>query len=83
MKHKCKDTIPGFTVPTFNYIYGACKCVKCMNLAHATTNMLIYGGLQNAKRDANVASEEMQLTREVPKHRSEYARPFLQLFINI
>lgn len=39
--------------------------------------------LQNAKRDANVASGDMHLTREVPKHRSEYARPFLQLFINI
>lgn len=44
--------------------------------------MLIYGDLQNAKGDANAASGDMHLTREVPKHRSEYARPFLQLFIN-
>lgn len=45
MKHKCKDTILGNGIPTFNSIYGAIKCVKCSNLAHPPTIMPIYGGL--------------------------------------
>lgn len=45
-----------------------CKMHELSLTTHKHANLW---SLQNAKEDANAASGDMHLTREVPKHRSE------------